>query len=198
MCGRTDEQCNEKRGAGALLVKSYNESHRPTSLAEETYVAGGEGVPRLVRHVKERARPKPLVSGLKRPLISGRLNPTSRIYSNRLERPAPGSPPLDACATLVGMRRIAWPLLSAVLLAAAPAAGQPAARPTPTVTLEQATRTLDAGRHRLAASQFRAARRAPSPDRPAPGSAWARATKRWRASRFRSCRRRPRIRRGRP
>ena len=54
------------------------------------------------------------------------------------------------------MLRIAWSLLSAVLLAAAPPSGQPATRPTPTVTLEQATRTLEAGRHRLAASQFRA------------------------------------------
>jgi tetratricopeptide (TPR) repeat protein len=52
--------------------------------------------------------------------------------------------------------RIAWSLLPAVLLAAAPAAGQHTASSTPIATLEQASRTLDAGRHRLAASQFRA------------------------------------------
>ena len=54
------------------------------------------------------------------------------------------------------MPRIAWTLLPGVLLAGAPAAGQSTAPPAPTATLEQATRTLDAGRHRLAASQFRA------------------------------------------
>lgn len=54
------------------------------------------------------------------------------------------------------MRRIVWPLLAAVLVAAAPVAGQPTARPAPTATLEQASRTLGAGRHRMAASQFRA------------------------------------------
>jgi predicted Zn-dependent protease len=54
------------------------------------------------------------------------------------------------------MLRIVWSMLPAVLLSAAHAAGQPTASPTPAVTLEQASRTLDAGRHRLAASQFRA------------------------------------------
>jgi predicted Zn-dependent protease len=54
------------------------------------------------------------------------------------------------------MHRIVWFLLPGVIVTVDPAAGQSTARPTPIATLEQATRTLDAGRHRLAASQFRA------------------------------------------
>jgi predicted Zn-dependent protease len=54
------------------------------------------------------------------------------------------------------MRRIVGLLLPAVIVTGNPVAGQSPARQTPTVTLDQAARTLDAGRHRLAASQFRA------------------------------------------
>lgn len=54
------------------------------------------------------------------------------------------------------MRRILWSLLPTVLAAAAaPAAGQSPSRPA-SATVEQASRSLDAGRYRLAASQFRA------------------------------------------
>ena len=54
------------------------------------------------------------------------------------------------------MRRIVGLLLPAVIVTGNPVAGQSTARQWPTVTLDQAARTLDAGRHRLAASQFRA------------------------------------------
>ena len=57
------------------------------------------------------------------------------------------------------MRRIAWSLLPVVVIAVNPAAGQPSA-PAQPVTIEQASRTLDAGRHQLAAVQFRAITRA--------------------------------------
>ena len=49
---------------------------------------------------------------------SYRLNPNRRIRSKRLERPRCQIALSPACATLVGMRRIVWPLLSAVLVAA--------------------------------------------------------------------------------
>ncbi len=53
------------------------------------------------------------------------------------------------------MRRLVWSLLPLLIIAPPSVAGQPTA-PAPAPTIEQATRTLDAGRHRLAASQFRA------------------------------------------
>ena len=54
------------------------------------------------------------------------------------------------------MGRIDWVLLVTVIVTGDAVAGQSPARLAPTVTLEQATHTLDAGRHRQAASQFRA------------------------------------------
>lgn len=72
-----------------------------------------------------------------------------------MERPRVDSPAWVAYATLVRMRRMIWSLLSACL-AGAPAVAQPPARQQATVTLDEATRTLAAGRHRLAATQFRA------------------------------------------
>ena len=65
------------------------------------------------------------------------------------------------------MHRIVWLLLPVVIVTGDRVAGQSPAPPTRVATLEQASRTLDAGRHRLAASQFLAIAKAE------PGSARA-------------------------
>ena len=170
MCGRTHEQCDEKCGAGALLAESYHESHRPTSLTEETFVAGGEGVPRLVRHVKEWAKPKPLhlrlkcaanpvsVESKRQDLLQAIGATTSRF----------GRPP--ACATLVGMRRIVWSLLSA---AARTCHGACRRAPVTRARGHHHPRTSHAHARRGAASSGRHASSARSP-RAEPGSprAW--------------------------
>src|SRR5687768_11498882 len=54
------------------------------------------------------------------------------------------------------MGRIVGALLVTVIVTGNAIAAQSPGRPTSVATLEQATRALNAGRHRLAASQFRA------------------------------------------
>ncbi len=78
-----------------------------------------------------------------------------------------GSRARRACATLVGMRRIAWPLLSAVLLIAGAGRrtthGPAHAGRAPS---NKRSRTLDAGRHRLAATPVSRGRRRRARSRP--------------------------------